>query len=182
MNLVYTTNQLGHIYDVGLTIRELALEYGDVLKVKAKVFPVVDHYLLYAGTNDRGEHWFIAALMGTGVTWLSESDLLQRAPDVYITKVRRCPGNDYDRNAAVSRAIDKIGTKYSLFGKNCESLANYSQYGVTFSSQVRNGAAAAMLGGSALALSSKSKGAQVVGGAVALTGLFALLYDLYYEY
>jgi Lecithin retinol acyltransferase len=167
------------ILKVDALVRALSLQHGDVIKVKAHSFQLIDHYALYAGVDPDGKHWFIGALRQTGVSWISEDDVLEWANSAYISEVRHFSGHHHQRNDVVQRAVNQIGKPYDLFGRNCEHLANYAQHGVSYSKQVQIASTAGVVAGSAMMLASKNKGVQVAGGILAGAGLIALLIDAF---
>lgn len=113
------------------------LQEADVIIAKKRGWRVFDHFIIYMGMKS-GQHYFIANDVNGGVKWFTESEVLVLIKDFEPVKIRKFKGNDQQRQRALARAKEELGKSYSLTEFNCEHLANYVQYGVRESVQVKN--------------------------------------------
>ncbi len=113
------------------------LQEADVIIAKKRGWAVFDHFIIYMGMKS-GQPYFIANDVNGGVKWFSESEVLVLIKDFEPVKIRKFKGNEQQRHRALGRAKQELGKSYSLTEFNCEHLANYVQYGVRESVQVKN--------------------------------------------
>lgn len=127
------------------------LQEADVIVAQKRGWNVFDHFIIYMGFKF-GQHLFIANDTQGGVRWFSEKEIINLIADFEHVKIRRFSGNLAQRDQAISRATGELGRTYSLTEFNCEHLANYVQYGVRESEQVKRwGTGLALVGGAFLA-------------------------------
>lgn len=94
---------------------------------------VLNHYIVYLGNNE-----FIGNLE-KGVSLLDIPKLNRLLTDYEPVKVRKFRGNHLDILKARTRALSRLGQKYSFLGFNCEHFANWVQFGKEKSKQVQYG-------------------------------------------
>lgn len=94
---------------------------------------ILNHYIVYLGNSE-----FIGNLE-KGVSLLDNTKLEKLLADYEPVKIRKFQGNHLDTLKARTRALSKLGQKYSFLRFNCEHFANWVQYGKVSSSQVSNG-------------------------------------------
>jgi len=120
------------------------LKPGDRLVLPKSMFGVIQHHAIYIGCDDNGNRLYIENYLGKGVQVVIESHLFR---DGYvITRVEPFTGNIYQRQEAVRRAMQLIGTPYDLVNFNCEHYANTVQHNKKYSNQVSAGFALALVG------------------------------------
>ena len=133
------------------------LRPADVVVVDKREFRLLDHYVVYLGKNDYGEHIFVANMIGDGVRVLTRSELSLLGVKYIPTRIRRFQGSASERRQALDRAIDNLGEGYNLITYNCEHYANKVQHGRSYSQQTQIGGGillgAALLGLAAWAFS-----------------------------
>ena len=112
------------------------LQPGDVVTIPITDLNVTEHYIVYGGKNIYNQDVYLENKIGHGVRWINDPLYAHITPRV--NTIRRFNGNGFERNQAIQRGISLIGRKYDLVGFNCEHLANYVQYGKSFSNQVNN--------------------------------------------
>lgn len=117
-------------------IRQENLQPGDVVVVGFGV-GIIAHYLVYMG-RDQYDHYFVANVE-EGVKYFRPEELDQKATGAHLKRIRRFQGSYAERDAALHRAHSIIGMTYSYTGFNCESAANFIQYGRARSQQVAVG-------------------------------------------
>lgn len=94
---------------------------------------VLNHYIVYLGNNE-----FIGNLE-RGVSLLDIPKLNRLLIDYESIKIRKFQGNHFDILKARTRALSRLGQKYSFLGFNCEHFANWVQFGKEKSKQVQYG-------------------------------------------
>jgi cell wall-associated NlpC family hydrolase len=122
-------------YRVREFIRKSNLLPGDAIIAKKIGYRVLDHFIVYMGTDHNG-HWFMANSMEYGVRKYKEDEIMELVKTFEPVSIRRFFGNEYEREIAIHRALSQEGQPYSLFGSNCEHFANYVQKGSKESPQV----------------------------------------------
>ncbi len=113
------------------------LQEADVIIAKKRGWGVFDHFIIYMGMKF-GQPLFIANDANGGVKWFNEVEVLALIKDFEPVKIRKFKGNDGQRHLALGRAKEELGKSYSLTEFNCEHLANYVQYGIRESNQVKS--------------------------------------------
>lgn len=144
-------------YEVRNFIQQNNLQPADAIIAKKVGYGILDHYIIYIG-HENGQYLFMANSMDNGVRYYSEDQIPELIKRFEPTKLRPFAGNGWERSAAIARAKNQLGKKYSLVGDNCEHFANYVQYGVKKSPQVDNwvgGSIVAVAIGLAIAFGSK---------------------------
>jgi hypothetical protein len=132
---------------------------ADAIKV-AKSWGLLTHYVIYLGRESeytnfgmqhgyyqggRNGHLFIAN-MTDGVKVLAEAEVIQHLETYQPTGINRFNGNEYERQAAIHRALEKRNeASYNLILNNCEHFASYVQTGNPSSGQAQVGIAAGLL-------------------------------------
>lgn len=94
---------------------------------------ILNHYIVYLGNNQ-----FIGNLE-KGVNFLDITKLNQLLIDYEPVKIRKFEGSHLDILNARTRALSRLGHKYSFLGFNCEHFANWVQFGKERSQQVQYG-------------------------------------------
>lgn len=136
---------------------------ADAVVMKKKLFGMVDHYVIYLGISNQ-KHVFVANYT-KGVKIIPDHELKEFLQILEPTKVDRFPGLESHRNAAVQRAMSRIGERaYNYVTNNCEHFKNWVHRGEHKSTQVNNaidgvafGAGILVLGGLLSALFSKER-------------------------
>jgi len=114
------------------------LKPGDRIVTPLFQTQVSKHHIIYAGRDEVGRDWFIENRVFHGVRLfgLEEFQTIAKA----ISRIERFPGNEFQREMAVRRAMNLIGKSYNLVSYNCEHFANEVQCGVAKSDQVATAA------------------------------------------
>lgn len=120
------------------------LRPGDTVVVPKSDMRLIQHFAIYLGQDEYGEHWFSDNMPGTGVRVITAADFFRGVLE--ITRVERFNGTEYERQQLVQRALSKQGRPYSLLGYNCESYANDVRGRGASSNQVGNGIVVAFFG------------------------------------
>jgi hypothetical protein len=120
------------------------LRPGDTVVVPKSDMRLIQHFAIYLGQDEYGDHWFSDNMPGTGVRLISAADFFRGVLE--ITRVERFTGTDYERHQLVQRALSKQGRPYSLLGYNCESYVNDVRGRGASSNQVGNGIVVALFG------------------------------------
>lgn len=159
--------------NINLFITQKNLLPADALILRKKFFGMLDHYVIYLGTN-RQEHQFIANY-ADGVR-VVPNEQIHSLLQVYVpSNIERFPGRNEERPSAVKRAQSRIGERaYSLVANNCEHFKNWVHTGIETSSQVQKAGAAITIGGLGLALigaGKKNKTAITWGVIILLIGI-----------
>lgn len=133
---------------------------ADAVVMKKKLFGMVDHYVVYLGVSEQ-KHVFVANYT-KGVKIIPDQELREFLQFLEPTKIDRFPGPDTNRNAAVNRAISRIGERaYNYMTNNCEHFKNWVHRGEHNSPQVNNAI----------------EGVAIGAGIAALAGLLATLFS-----
>ena len=114
-------------------LNSLSPMYVVVAKKRNGLGRILNHYIVYLGNNQ-----FIGNLE-KGVSFLDITKLNQLLIDYEPVKIRKFEGNHLDILNARTRALSRLGHKYSFLGFNCEHFANWVQFGKEKSQQVQNG-------------------------------------------
>ncbi len=120
-----------------------SIKPGDRLVLPKSDLGFVQHHVIYIGNDAYGNRLYVENNIGKGVQIVNENYLFR---DVYhITRIEPFLGNDFQRNIAIMRAKQLIGTRYNIMNFNCEHYANTVQYNKPYSKQVGNGILAALV-------------------------------------
>lgn len=162
--------------DLDFFIHAHDIRPADAIVVKKEKFGILDHYVIYLGKDQYGEHKFIANYT-KGIQFLSYLEILNFLKTYVPVRINQFLGNYNERRIAVNRAITRLNENaYNLILNNCEHFANWVQKGLPTSEQVKstgNGIAAVGVGlGIAGILDDDEKAA---GTGLLLTGLGLLL-------
>jgi hypothetical protein len=114
----------------------LFINPGDRVVVPKGGLPGVQHHGIYAGKNDSEQHVFVHNMPGIGVHATTDVDFFRGAS--MVTRVVPFTGTSAERNRALTKAINRIGSRYNLLSYNCEHFSNDVQTGKPQSIQVRN--------------------------------------------
>lgn len=118
------------------------LKPGDRLVLPKNELGFIQHHAIYIGNDVYGNRQYIENRIGKGVQVVNESYLFRDG--YHFTRVEPFTGSDFQRRAAINRAIKLIGTQYNLVNFNCEHYANAVQHNKPYSKQVGNGILAAL--------------------------------------
>jgi hypothetical protein len=113
--------------------QRMMLQPGDVVIAPKSKFGIIDHYLVYRGIDTYGQEIYIENDYWNGVRQITGTYFAANNP---LASVRRLSGNEAERYWACVRADSLLTAKYDLKRFNCESFANFVQYGIAFSTQV----------------------------------------------
>lgn len=151
------------------------LRPADAVIVKKNPFKLLDHYLIYLGTDYNKEHVFIANYR-EGTRLLRQQELAEFSQDFVADRISRFKGNLNQRNAAVQRALSrKDQSSYHLLKNNCEHFSTYVQTGNAHSGQVQTFGTTLVLTGLLTAGASRTPETRAVGFFAAALGLMTLL-------
>ncbi len=160
-------------------IRINQLRPADAIVARKKNIGLLAHYILYLG-YDRNRHpVFMANMIGRGVVRLTPEEVAELTEDYAPVRLNPFVGNDYERKAAVNRALssqDQAAYKFVL--QNCEHFANWVQKGVPYSQQTRIVSGGVAVGGVVLATTSENEGVRTLGWIMAGLGLLTLGMEL----
>lgn len=130
--------------DVNKFVYDNNLLPADAIVLRKKFLGMVDHYAIYLGENENGEHKF-SANFTKGVRELRKEEIQKELTTYLPEKIERCPT---DRNQALNRAFAMIGEKaYNYLSNNCEHYKNLVHYGVKKSAQVESAGKTLLVGG-----------------------------------
>lgn len=116
--------------------RSNGLGSGDVLFGPKSNIGIVQHFIVYVGTDSMGNDLYMDNNVKEGVRYMYESQMLQENP--YQTlQIRRLQTDYNGRQQAMLRAQSLHGKSYHVTEFNCEHFANYVQYNVPYSEQVQ---------------------------------------------
>lgn len=137
--------------NTGAFVTQLNIKPADAVILRKKFFGMLDHYAIYLGAQ-AGEHRFIANYVeGVKIIPPGKIDLLLQ--DYVPTNLDRFPGSPSERQAAINRAMSKLGEKdYNLVSNNCEHFKNFVHTGKEVSTQVKMFGGALTIGGLGLTL------------------------------
>lgn len=125
---------------------------ADAIVVKKEMFGILDHYVIYLGKDDFGQHKFIANYT-KGIQFLPESDLLAFLKLYVPVRINKFVGNEIQRYDAVRRALVRLNERaYNLILNNCEHFASWVQKGLPKSKQVDDFGDALTIAGAGIAL------------------------------
>jgi len=148
---------------------------ADAIVAKKDTSGLLDHYLIYLGSNF-GEHLFIANYI-KGTRILTQQEVLSYAVGFSVNRIRRFIGSEFQRTSAVRRALSRRDqSSYHLLLNNCEHLANYVQTGREFSKQTTIFGAGLTIAGiaTAVAVGKNNNGGRNLGLIMAALGLLTL--------
>lgn len=109
---------------------------GDDLVVPKSNFQIAAHHAVYLGQNYYGTDLFCENNNVFGVRLVTAEQFFRE--NLTYFRIDRFPGNNFQRQLAVKRALNKLGQHYSLINFNCEHFATYVQTGNPRSKQVEN--------------------------------------------
>lgn len=164
-----------------MTIREFISAYnirpGDAVVVKKEAFGILDHYVIYLGVDNRGQHKFIANY-SKGIQFIQELELINFLKSYIPVRLNRFLGNELQRMSAVNRALSRLNENaYNLILNNCEHFANWVQKGLPKSEQVDDVGKALAITGAGIGLigaASKNENAAAIGFLAAALGLIVM--------
>lgn len=93
------------------------------------------HHAIYLGVDPSGVEWVAENHKFVGVRLVKACDYFNASKKYTVITFK---GTNLQREAAVKRALDKVGAPYSLVNYNCEHYASYVQTGNAESTQVKN--------------------------------------------
>ncbi len=125
---------------------------ADAIVVKKEKIGILDHYVIYLGIDQFGEHKFIANYT-EGVKFLPLWQIAQFLKTYVPVRLNRFLGNEMQRQSAVLRALSRLNENaYNLILNNCEHFASWVQNGTPESEQVEVFGKSLLLGGALLGL------------------------------
>jgi len=156
---------------------------ADCIVVNKNWFPAafIDHYVIYLGEGDDGEHYFIANMAKRGVRLLTEQEVLtlMQKWNLKPSRIRSFEGTEVQRQEAIARALKLLDKKeYTYLLNNCEHFANYVQKGKAFSQQTAIGSGLLTAVGVGM-ITSKNKTVRNVGIAATAAGLATFLINAF---
>ena len=158
-------------------IRIYNVKVADAIVVKKENFGILDHYVIYLGKDEDGNHLFIANYL-TGVKFLSVAELICHLKTYVPVRINPFVGSERLRRSAVKRALSKLNENaYHLILNNCEHFANWVQKGVPKSNQVETFGQILTVVGGAIGFSGalkKDQGAVLIGILLASLGLVTI--------
>lgn len=150
------------------------LRPADAVIARKKAISLFDHYLIYLGVNDYRHNFIVRDPKGVRI--LSYEELNEYIGDFHPSRIKRFLGNEVQRKAAVSRALNRMDEiSYNLLYDNCEHLANYVQSGKEFSQQTKVAGLGLTALGIATTASAKNDLVRGIGILTAIFGLFTAL-------
>lgn len=153
------------------------LKPADAIVVKKEKFGILDHYVIYLGIDNFGEHKFIANYT-KGIQFIEHWELIAFLQSYIPVRLNKFLGDEFQRNAAVRRALQRLNERaYNLILNNCEHFANWVQKGLPKSEQVEDiGKSFAITGAGIgiLGLASKNEKVATFGLITAALGLLAI--------
>lgn len=117
-------------------IKQFGLLPGDRIIVPKSGLRIIQHHVLYLGQNHHGVDLIAENKVGFGVRLLTADVFFKGV--IEITRIKKFPGNNFQRKIAVQRALHKMGKPYHLIDYNCQHFANEIQYGKIESDQVND--------------------------------------------
>lgn len=164
-----------------MTIEQFITAYNvkpaDAIVVKKEKFGILDHYVIYLGKDDLGEHRFIANYT-KGIQFIQPWELIAFLQSYVPVRLNRFIGNELQRVAAVRRALARLNERaYNLILNNCEHFANWVQKGLPKSEQVEDAGKVLAVTGAGMGLiglTSKNEDVAMVGLLTAALGLLAI--------
>lgn len=164
-----------------MTIEQFITAYNvmpaDAIVVKKEKFGILDHYVIYLGKDNFGEHKFIANYT-KGIQFIEHWELIAFLQSYIPVRLNKFLGDEFQRNAAVRRALQRLNERaYHLILNNCEHFANWVQKGLPKSEQVEDVGKTLAITGAGLGLiglSSKDEKVATFGLVTAALGLLAI--------
>lgn len=164
-----------------MTIEQFINAYNvkaaDAIVVKKERFGILDHYVIYLGKDNFGQHKFIANY-SKGIQFIEHWELIAFLKSYVPVRLNKFLGNDFQRNTAVRRALQRLNERdYNLILNNCEHFANWVQKGQPKSEQVEDVGKALAITGAGLGLvglASKDEKVASIGLLTAALGLLAI--------
>lgn len=160
-------------------VRHYRVRPADAVIVKKDFIGLLDHYLIYLGVDNYGEHKFIANYT-KGVKVLTNQELRKFAAYLSPDRIKWFKGNEMQRLTALQRALSrKDQQSYHLILNNCEHYSNYVQHGTNYSQQTKNlGKGLTLAGIATAAIAGKDNpNTRNTGLVLAGLGLLTLLLD-----
>lgn len=159
-------------------IKHNGLKKVDAIVMKKRLLGMVDHYVLYMGTENNIPI-FIANYSG-GVKHVPLKDIVFFLNTLEPTRILKFNGTEYERTQAIIRAWSRVGERsYDYIANNCEHFVNWVHSGKSYSTQVRDLGSGLFIAGASTAaagLLTKDKNITYVGiGALLLGALFNYL-------
>lgn len=156
-----------------MTLNQFLVTYkiqpADAIVVKKEAFGILDHYVIYLGRDQKGEHKFIANY-SKGIQFLSIAELTDFLKSYIPVRLNRFLGSKDQRVIAVRRALSRLNEQsYNLILNNCEHFSNWVQKGISSSDQVKDLSKALITTGTGLGL----VGITNKDDRLAIVGLFA---------
>ncbi len=148
---------------------------ADAIVVKKEKFGILDHYVIYLGRDNFGEHKFIANYT-KGIKFIEHWELIAFLQSYIPIRINKFVGDDFQRNAAVRRALQRLNEKdYNLILNNCEHFVNWVQKGIPKSEQVEDVCKTLAIAGAGLGLIGIASNDEKVVKAGLLTAALGLL-------
>lgn len=151
-----------------------SLKQADAIVLNKKILGMVDHYAIFLGY--RNSNPVFVANYKDGVKEVSISDMQEVLQTLQPTSIERFIGSEFERRAAVNRALSRVGERaYNYFSNNCEHFKNWVHSGEHRSSQVKKAGNALLVGavGSAIyAIKNESPKAGLLALGLLLAGVF----------
>ncbi|HRN48398.1 lecithin retinol acyltransferase family protein [Agriterribacter sp.] len=119
------------------------LRPGDRLVLPKSEWDLIQHHVIYIGTDANGNRSYIENFAGKGVQLVNEKRLFRDGH--YVTRIEPFVGDIFQRNEAIKRAMQLIGKPYDLVNFNCEHYANTVQHNKSYSKQVNIGLVAGLI-------------------------------------
>ncbi len=182
MDIILQSSE-GQFYDLLQKIETGEIRQCDGFLVREPMIRALKHYFTYAGTDERGVHWFFITMSSIGfVKLMNQDELYDLAVKHSFTVEKVIPfiGNQNQTQAALQRGLDCVGKPYQWVFRNCENLMNYIQTGKSKSIQTRNIAGGVAVAGGVM-MASKNQAVRTAGAAIGVIGLFTLLFELFSE-
>lgn len=116
---------------------KIAKQYGllPADRIVAPIFAtgLTKHHAIYLGMDHHGTEWVAENHKFDGVRLVKAADYFSREK---VQRIERFCGSYLQREAAVKRALSKLGQPYDLVRYNCEHYASFVQTGKVKSDQV----------------------------------------------
>lgn len=120
--------------------KKYSLLPGDDIKEDIFQTGLTKHHGVYLGVDNAGTEWVAENHKFVGVRLVRAQDYFRPSKKYLVVPFK---GGHTAREAAVKRALAKLGAPYNLINFNCEHYASYVQTGRAESKQVGNAIAVA---------------------------------------